>query len=370
MSNLSMAEEEPKSRRPKDTKFKQQRLPAWQPMLTASTVLPLLFAIGIGFIPLGVAFLITANNVHEKLVDYTWCKSDGNVTCAEYIESNLGATSCSCRVTFDLTDDFTGQVFMYYSLTNYYQNHRRYVKSRDDDQLRGEDVGYSSLTSDCSPFIGNSSTRVAYAPCGAIANSIFNDTLSIVYLDNDTEINIGVLKRNIAWSTDRNVKFRNPEEKVQSDSVPPPNWQRSVWQLNGNDSENNGYENEDLIVWMRTAALPSFRKLYRRINHVGLFQNGLPKGNYSLLVSYTYPVIAFGGTKRMILSTTSWLGGKNPFLGIAYIVVGGMCIVIGFIFLLVHLRIGQRSKRSHSLELTVTTPYHDGSVAVSHASSI
>jgi len=46
-----------------DTKFKQQQLPAWQPILTASTVLPLLFAIGVGFIPLGVAFLITANNV-------------------------------------------------------------------------------------------------------------------------------------------------------------------------------------------------------------------------------------------------------------------------------------------------------------------
>jgi len=27
----------------------------------------------------------------------------------------------------------------------------------------------------------------------------------------------------------------------------------------------NGYENEDLIVWMRTAAFPSFKKLYGRI---------------------------------------------------------------------------------------------------------
>ena len=46
-----------------DTKFKQQKLPAWQPIMTAGTVLPAFFAIGIAFIPLGVALLITANNV-------------------------------------------------------------------------------------------------------------------------------------------------------------------------------------------------------------------------------------------------------------------------------------------------------------------
>ena len=39
-------------------------------------------------------------------------------------------------------------------------------------------------------------------------------------------------------------------------------------------------QNEDLIVWMRTAALPTFRKLYRRI------ENGLDKGNYVLNVNY------------------------------------------------------------------------------------
>lgn len=31
------------------------------------------------------------------------------------------------------------------------------------------------------------------------------------------------------------------------------------------------------------------------------------------------------------------MGGKNPFLGIAYVVVGGICIVLGFLFTATHL---------------------------------
>ena len=63
---------------------------------------------------------------------------------------------------------------MYYGLTNFYQNHRRYVKSRNDNQLRG--VKQSKSTDDCDPFYmtENDTTRYYYAPCGAIANSMFN----------------------------------------------------------------------------------------------------------------------------------------------------------------------------------------------------
>ena len=55
-----------------------------------------------------------------------------------------------------------------------------------------------------------------------------------------------------------------------------------------------------------------------------------------------YPVTAFEGTKSIILTTTSWLGGKNPFLGIAYLVVGSLCIVLGIVFLIIHLKWGKR----------------------------
>ena len=68
-----------------------------------------------------------------------------------------------------------GQVYMYYGLTNFYQNHRRYVKSRDDDQLRGEHISGNNLNSDCEPYkTYNDTSDVGIAPCGAIANSIFN----------------------------------------------------------------------------------------------------------------------------------------------------------------------------------------------------
>lgn len=54
-----------KSKKPDNTAFKQQRLPAWQPILTAGTVLPAFFVIGLIFIPIGIGLLVTSNNIKE-----------------------------------------------------------------------------------------------------------------------------------------------------------------------------------------------------------------------------------------------------------------------------------------------------------------
>ena len=67
---------------------------------------------------------------------------------------------------------------MYYGLTNYYQNHRRYVKSRDDNQLLGNNIDPKDLNSDCEPYKWNKT--FGYAPCGAIANSLFNGKAIVI----------------------------------------------------------------------------------------------------------------------------------------------------------------------------------------------
>ena len=53
-----------------DTAFKQQRLKAWQPILTPKTVLPTLFIIGIIFAPIGAVLVWGSSLVCPLLSPY------------------------------------------------------------------------------------------------------------------------------------------------------------------------------------------------------------------------------------------------------------------------------------------------------------
>ena len=54
-----------KLQRPANTALRQQRLKAWQPLLTHSTVLPLLFGIGVLFAIMGGCLLYTSDAADE-----------------------------------------------------------------------------------------------------------------------------------------------------------------------------------------------------------------------------------------------------------------------------------------------------------------
>jgi hypothetical protein len=90
-----------------------------------------------------------------------------------------------------------------------------------------------------------------------------------------------------------------------------------------------GITDEHFIVWMRTAALPQFRKLYGRID--GPFKKGQ---TLTFNITANYEVGSFDATKSLVISTVGEFGGKNEALGIAYVVVGTLSLFMSFVFAL------------------------------------
>ncbi|NXJ14604.1 CC50C protein, partial [Odontophorus gujanensis] len=328
------------SRCPDNSAFKQQKLPAWKPQLTIASVLSTFFLTGAFCLSVGVSLVVAANSIRETQIDY----SDKCSNCSKLRENSSNWNNeCLCSINFTLAEDMLGDVFMYYGLQNFYQNHRRYVLSRSDEQLLGRNVDVQNTY--CAPFAAYQN-GTPMAPCGAIANSMFNDTIDLFYNFNSSVIQVPLLKTGNSWWTDKNVKFRNPESHNLSaafaGTARPPYWHKPVYLLDEEDERNNGYINDDFIIWMRVSAFATFRNLYRRVSRKGQFADGLPAGNYTFLISYNFPVSKFKGKKYVILSTMVWSGGSNPFLGIAYLVCGTAAILTGFIITAIHLKLKKR----------------------------
>ena len=122
----------------------------------------------------GIALTILSNQIIEYKERY-------DVTCG---------TDASCDVTFTITETMDSPVFIYYELDNFYQNHRRYLKSRDNDQLAGTIKTVDELD-DCDPVVRNKDVAIGLKsfytnetldseapanPCGLVAKSFFNGT--------------------------------------------------------------------------------------------------------------------------------------------------------------------------------------------------
>ena len=69
----------------------------------------------------------------------------------EYTNCTISST-VNCTINFNVTNTMKAPVMVYYQLNNFYQNHRRYVKSKSNSQLNGGILSTSDITSDCDPI--------------------------------------------------------------------------------------------------------------------------------------------------------------------------------------------------------------------------
>ena len=330
--------------------------------------------------------VLTGLQVQEIVIDYTSCRKATNDSKFEDMPSGLVKSSFKgsqegCRVTtpqwrgnstrktygdgdpvdthlcsvqFSIPNDLNPPVLFYYRLTNFYQNHRRYVKSLDSDQLKGEAVAQKD-TGACDPLRKEPGTNKTYYPCGLIANSVFNDTFANpiqlnVHNDNAAELEYNMTDSGIAWDSDTKNLYKPTKYKLE-DIAPPPNWYLKYQKgYTENNPPPNLQKDEAFQVWMRTAGLPNFSKLAKRndkeVMQCSKYQVDITDSKLSVFASVSgwnltrvadFPVDIFGGTKSIVISTRTVIGGKNPFLGIAYIAVGGICIVLGALFTVTHL---------------------------------
>ncbi|KFO26657.1 Cell cycle control protein 50C [Fukomys damarensis] len=267
------------SRMPDNTAMKQQNLPAYQLRFSATVVLSIFFGTGVFCLCMGVILILSVKSTKKIEINYTKICSN----CAQLRENAFNFDKeCICSIPFYLPEKMEGNVYMYYKLSGFYQNLYRYIQSRSNNQLVGEAL---RDVEDCAPFkVSHHGTPIV--PCGAIANSMFNG------------------------------------------STKPPYWPKPIYDLDRNNVENNGFLNDDFIVWMRTAAFPTFKKLYRRLYRIHYFTEGLPAD---------FPVTRFHGEKSVVLSTLTWCGGGGFFLGVAYTVTGALTWLASFALMAVHL---------------------------------
>ncbi|CAL8142645.1 unnamed protein product [Orchesella dallaii] len=376
------------SRKIGESPFVQQTLPTYRLSWSPIKICPFFLVLGVFFAAMGVGIKMYADGIQEITIPYTNCTSFEKPAnkCAEILSSSRDdlkkgilvdandIEDCSCRVQFQLLEPMNGTVYMHYSLKNFFQNHLKYYLSRDENQLKGnllDDNGDpKEPSSACGDFrfVTDSTGRKKYIyPCGLMANSMFTDVIDLYFHPSSSlyaspnrhsndrkgdtathqtrELLVPLNRTGIAWESDKMDKYDFPEEfhnekhPVWMHFSKPLGWKKTLWELDPHTSNfsNNGVRNEDFIVWMRAAAFPQSRKLYRIVNsNFQPFENGLPAGNYSLRIQYNYDVSSYEGEKSIILTTTSMVAGKNMFLAIVYMATGGLCFLLAVVLFVVH----------------------------------
>ncbi|CAK82795.1 unnamed protein product (macronuclear) [Paramecium tetraurelia] len=235
----------------------------WHPVPSVGSTIALFSIIGVIFVALGIVITVINNQIQEVTI----YKYDQKCSPVEYNKE--------CSFTYKL-DNMKAPIYFYYELENFYQNHRRYVKSKSSTQLSGEEISLSDAEKYCDPIIYNKdleewqqnvyvteqNTQIIKernpddiaSPCGLVAKSFFNDTYELSLSGKKIDLN----QTGISWPNDKGKKYKRASDSESTQWIDP--------------------ENEHFIVWMRTAGLPTFRKLWGRI------EQDIEEGEYTFRI--------------------------------------------------------------------------------------
>jgi hypothetical protein len=196
---------EPKKKEPSNASLLQQKIPSLQIVYTPTCIGSTFFITGIISLMLGLVLYFYSAKVIEVSGTYA---GSLNSPCPD-----VSKTPCTLSLVID--QDMPGPVYFYYTLTNFYANHRRFVNSRSDVMNRGSfDEGDPTLKKDGSTLINacegfssynenKTSKRIVYYPCGLVARSLFNDSFQLVDSNNTA----------VLWSNKRISGGRRTVEK-------------------------------------------------------------------------------------------------------------------------------------------------------------
>ncbi|KAK4166811.1 ligand-effect modulator 3 family [Cladorrhinum sp. PSN259] len=354
--------------RPPNTAFRQQRMRAWQCVLTPKlivTIFSILAAIYLGF---GAYLTYLAYTVRDITVDYTKCLTEAPTGDPDVIppdniqahfsvkDENLDPLKSTwkrevrnvsvadyhqdrdyCILEVRIPEDLKPTISFFYRLDNFYQNHRRYVNSFNAKQLLGDAVDGNTINgSTCDPLTHgldkNGETKIIY-PCGLVANSLFNDTYSDLVLLNspgssENETKYEMSRKGIAWSGTKDLY--GPTKYTLDQIIPPPNWEKRY--KDGYTEANpppNFKEDENFQNWMMLAAAPNFYKLAMKNDN-----DVMKAGIYRIEIENNWDATKYSGHKSIVLTTISTMGSRNIWPGIIFLIVGGICLILDVYFIL------------------------------------